>query len=116
MKDSKISSEDYENVKKFYTLLKLSNLRELNRLNNFQDTIILWEIFEQKSEFLKKLFKYNPRKCNSASSYFGCVHCNKRKCCIALVTDAEFIRDFEKTLIGGLARNPYLCTLYIRAI
>ena len=37
MKDSKISSEGYENVEKFYTLLKLSNLRELNRLNNFQD-------------------------------------------------------------------------------
>ena len=38
MKDSKISSEDYQNVKKFYTLLKLSNLGELNRLYNFQDT------------------------------------------------------------------------------
>ena len=32
MKDSKISSEDYENVKKFYALLKLSNLGELNKL------------------------------------------------------------------------------------
>ena len=41
MKDSKISSEDYQNVKKFYTLFKLSNLGELNRLYNFQDTIIL---------------------------------------------------------------------------
>ena len=41
MKDSTISSEDYQNVKKFYTLLKLSDLGELSRLYNFQDTIIL---------------------------------------------------------------------------
>lgn len=38
MKDSKISPEEYENVKKFYALLKLSNLGELNRLYNFHDS------------------------------------------------------------------------------
>ena len=48
MKDSVTSGEDYENVKKFYTLLKMSNLGELNKVYNFQDTIILCEIFEQR--------------------------------------------------------------------
>ena len=107
MKDSKISSEDYQNVKKFYTLLKLSNLGELNRLYNFQDTIILWfhrfHRFENRSELLKQIFTYNPRKCNSASSFSGCVQRNKSKCCIALPIDDEFIRVFAKTLIGGFS-------------
>ena len=91
MKDSVVSGEDYENVKKFYKLLKMSNLGELNKIYNFQDTIIPCEILEQRSDLLKKIFKCNPRKCNSASSFSGCVHCNKSKCCIALPTDAEFV-------------------------
>ena len=98
-----ISTKDYEDVKKFYTFLKLSNLGELNKLCNFQDTIILCEIFEQRSDLLKQIFKYNPRKCNSASSFSGCVHRNKSKCCIALSTDADFVRVFEKTLVGGFS-------------
>ena len=57
MKDSKISLEDYQNVKKFNTLLKLSNLGELNKLYNLQDTIILCNIFEQRSDLLKQIFQ-----------------------------------------------------------
>ena len=50
------------------------------------------------------LNKYsNTRKCNSASSFSGCVHRNKSKCCIALPTDAKYVRAFEKTLIGGFS-------------
>ena len=60
-------------------------------------------IFEQWSDLLKKIFKHNPRKCNSASRFSGCVHRNKSKCCIALPTDADFVRVFEKTLIGGFS-------------
>ena len=92
-----ISEEDYENVKKFYILLKMSNLGELNKIYNFQDTMILCEIFEQRSDLLKGIFKYNP------SSFSGYVHCNKSKCCIALPTDANFVRVFEKALIGGFS-------------
>ena len=80
MKDSVISEEDYVNVKNFYTILKMSNLGELNKIYNFRDTIILAEMFEQRSDFLQKIFKYNPRKCNRASSFSGCVHRNKSKC------------------------------------
>ena len=36
--------------------MKLSNLGELNQIYNFQDTIILCEIFEQRSDLLKKIF------------------------------------------------------------
>ena len=31
------------------------------------------------------------------------MHRNKSKCCIALPTDADFVRVFEKTLIGGFS-------------
>ena len=92
MKDSMISLEDYQNVRKFYRLLKLSNSGELNQLYNFQDTLILCE---QRSELLKDIFKYNSRKCNSASSFSGCDHRNKSKCCIAYLTDAEFVNNVD---------------------
>ena len=72
---------------------------ELNKIFN-SDTIILCEIFEQRSEYLQKLFKYNPRKCNCASSFSDCVHREKSKCLIALPTDAEYVRVLGKTLIG----------------
>ena len=44
------------------------NFEDLGKLHNFQDTIILFKIFEQRSDQLQKLFRYNPRKCNLASS------------------------------------------------
>ena len=83
--------------------MNLSNHGELNQIYNFQHTIILCEIFEQRSDMLQKIIKYNPRKCYSASSFSGCVHRNKSKCCIALPTDVEYVRAFEKTLIGGFS-------------
>ena len=60
-------------LKNFFETMKLKDLGELNKIYNFQDTIILCEIFEQRSMHLQKLFKYNPRKCNSVSSFSGCV-------------------------------------------
>ena len=51
----------------------------------------------------KIIFKFNPRKCSSASSFSSCVHRDKSKCCIALRTDAEHVRVFGKMLIGGFS-------------
>ena len=101
LKEKNISDEEYENVKRFFTVLRLKTLGDLNRIYNFQDTAILCEIFEEQATLLQKLFKFNARKCNSASSFSGCVQRLKSKCCIALPTDAEIVRVFEKTLIGG---------------
>ena len=103
LKDTVLSDEEYENVKKFYKTMKSKNFGGLNKIYSFQDTIILCEIFEQRSSCLQEIFKYNPRKCNSVSSFSGCVHRDKSKCCIALPTDAENVRVFEKTLIGGFS-------------
>ena len=73
--------------------MRLKNPGELNKFYNFQDTIILCEIFELCSSRLQKLFKFNPRNYNSASSFSGCVH-DKSKCMIALPTEAEHVRVF----------------------
>ena len=83
--------------------MKLENLGELNIIYNFQYTIVLCEIFESRATYLQKMFKFNPRKCNSASSFNGCVHRDKSKCLIALPTDVEQVKLFEKTLIGGFS-------------
>ena len=101
LKEKNISDEEYENVKKKFMLLRLKTLGDMNRIYNFQDTLILCEIFEQKASLLEKLFKFNTRKCNSTSSFSGIVHRNKSKCNIVMPTNAEQIRVFEKTLIGG---------------
>ena len=83
--------------------MKLKDMGELNKIYNFQDIIILCEIFEKQSEHLQKLFKYKLRKCNSASLFSDCVHRGKSKCLIALPTDAEHVRVSEKILIGGFS-------------
>ena len=49
-----MTDEEYENAKKFYQAMKLENFGELNKINNFQDTIILCEIFEQQKKKHKK--------------------------------------------------------------
>ena len=101
LKEKNISEEEYDNVKKFCKILKLKTLGDLNRIYNFQDTPILCEIFEERSSLLQKLFKYNARKCNSVSSFSGCVQRLISKCSIALPTNAEIIKVFEKTVMGG---------------
>ena len=100
LKDSAIDDKDYEAVKKFYQTLNLGNLGQLNKLHYFQDTVILGKIFEQRSNRLQELFKFNPRKCNSTRSLSGCVHRDKSKCLIALPTNASHILCFERTVIG----------------
>ena len=101
LKERDIDQEEYENVKKFFSLLKLKTLGDLNKMYNFQDTLILCEIFEQRASRLQQLFKYDARKCNSASGFSGCVHGLKSKCSIVLPTNAEISRVFKTTLIGG---------------
>ena len=101
LKEKNISEEEYENVKKIFRFLRLKSLGDMNKIYYFQDTAILSEIFEKRAFLLQQLFKYNPRKCNSASAFSGCVQRLKSKCLIVLPVDAEMIRVFEKTLIGG---------------
>ena len=83
--------------------MKLQNLGQLHKIYNFKDTIILCETFEQHCSHLQDLLKFNPRKCNSVSPFSSCLHRDKSNCCIALPTDTEHVRVFEKKLIGGFS-------------
>ena len=82
LKGNIISYKKYQSVNKLYKTLKMENLGELNKLYNFQDTIILYEIFESRANFLNKKFNFNLRKCNSASCFSGYVHRDESKCYI----------------------------------
>ena len=55
LKDTKMYNEEYENVKKIYKTMKLANLGKLNKIYNFQDAIILCEIFQQGSLCLQEI-------------------------------------------------------------
>ena len=56
LKDTTMADEEYQDVKKSYQTMILKDLGELNKIYNFQDTIILCEISDQRSDHLQKLF------------------------------------------------------------
>ena len=60
LKDNILTDEEYKNVKKFYQTMKLENLGELNKICNFQGTIILCEMSEQRSSHLQNLLNSIP--------------------------------------------------------
>lgn len=97
-----MSEDEYENVKKFYTTLKLSILGELNQIFKtlpFFAKYLNNDLKNVSITTFQKMFKLKPRKCNSARSFSGRVHRDKSKCFIALPTDAELVRAFKKTLV-----------------
>ena len=101
-KKSIISEEDYKAVKKIYRTQELGNLGQLSKLYNFRDTSWLRYSSGELSTS-KNAFKFNPRKCNSTSSFSGCVYRDKSKCLIPHHTRAEDAFLFERTRIGGLS-------------
>ena len=72
---------------------------ELSKIYYFQDTIILYELFENRANEMTKKLPYNPRKCTLASLLSGCIHFYLPKTTITFPTQADFVNLFEKTLI-----------------
>ena len=101
LNEKNVTDKEYTEVKKFFKIMKMKTLGDLNRVYNFQDVANLCEIFEKRATQLQNLFEYNPRKCSSASGFSGCVQRLQSKFVIALPTDAEIVGIFEKTLLGG---------------
>ena len=81
----------------------MKKLLDLNDIYNFQDTIILCKIFENRANQMMNRFLYSPRKCSSVSSLSGCIHRLLSKTVIALPTKAEIVELSEQTLIGGFS-------------
>ena len=101
LKNEIIDDESHESLKKFWKLMRLNKLSDLN--DNFQDTIVLCEVFENRAIEMEQKFRYNPRKCTSAGSHSGCIHRFLLKEIIAPPTRAEIVDLFEQTLIGGFS-------------
>ena len=88
---------------KLLNLMKMQTLSDLNALYNFQDSIILCEIFENRAGSMNKKFKFNPAKCSSASTLSGATHTHVCKAIISFPTNIEIVELMEKTLIGGIS-------------
>ena len=92
-----VTDEEYEEVKKLWTIMKMTNLSDLNTLNNFQDTIILAEILENRARIMHHKFKYNPLKCSSASTLSGAIQRFQSKVILSFLVNAENVELMEKT-------------------
>ena len=103
LKNSTITDQEYEDVQKLFLLMKMSNLSDLNALYNFQDTIILAEIFENRASIMHQKFGYNPLKCTSASILSGVSQRHRSKMIIYFPFNAGIFELMEKTLIGGMS-------------
>lgn len=55
LKNRVISDEDYENIKTFWQIMCLKKLSDLNNIYNFQDTIILCEVFQNRTKEMIKV-------------------------------------------------------------
>ena len=90
-------------MKTFRNCFGSLDLSDLNALYNFQDTIDLAEIFENRASIMHKKFGYNPLRCSSASTLSGAIQRYTSKVIISFPTNADIIELMEKTLIGGMS-------------
>ena len=82
-----VAGEEYNNSKLLYTLLKMQDMSDLNNFYHAQDEIQLCEIFNNRFEAMFEKSVFNPRKCNSASKFCGCIHREQYKVILALPTN-----------------------------
>ena len=75
----------------------------MNALYNFQDTIILAEIFENGSQSMPEKCKFNRRKCSFASTLSGAIQGDMSKLIIYFPTNADVNALMEKSLRGGMS-------------
>ena len=81
--------------------------RRLQYFVKFSRYTVICEMFESKAILLNEKFKCDPRKCNFASSFSGCVQRNKSKMIIALPTKAETVLLFEKKIYWRIYWSKY---------
>ena len=80
----------------------MRHLGDLNDLYNAQDVILLYELIENRFQFMQDKYGFNPRKCNSASSLSECIERQISKVIISFPTNVEHLEIFE-TVTGGFS-------------
>ena len=73
LKQKFVSDKDYENSYYLYKTLKMRNLNDMNDLYNAQNVVLLCEKIEDRLQLMYDKYRFNPRKCNSASTLSGCI-------------------------------------------
>ena len=81
----------------------MRNLGDTNDLYNAQNVILLYEIGENRFQFMHDRYGFNPRKCISASALSGCIEIEMLRVIIALPTSNEVIDIFEQTITGSFS-------------
>ena len=104
LKTTIITDQEYEDVKKLFCVIKMRNLSDINELYNFQNTMILCEIFESRAQLIHEKYGFNPRRCNSTNTLSDRIQRTQSKVIIELPTDSETVELFKKTLIGVFSR------------
>ena len=75
----------------------------MNDLYNAQDVILLCEIGKNRFQFMHDRYGFNLRKCNSASTWSGCIEREMSRVFIALPTSNGVIDIFEQTITGSFS-------------
>ena len=81
----------------------MRNLGDMNDLYNVQDVNLLCEIIENRFQIMNDTYRFNPRKCNSASSMSGYIEREMSRITLALPTKLEHVEIFEQTVTGGFS-------------
>ena len=81
----------------------MRNLGDINDLYSAQDVILLCGIIESRFQMINDRCRFNPRKCNSASSMSGCIEREMFKEILALPTKLDHVEIFEQTVTGGFS-------------
>ena len=99
------SGDQYECIRKFWNLLQLRKLSDLNEFYNLQDSIILCETFEKRTEEIMKKLPYNPLKCTSASSLSDSMHGYSLEVLILFPTRQNLLRFSKQLSLAALAAS-----------
>ena len=70
----------------------MRNLSDMNDLYNFQDVRLLCEIVIACFEATHKLYVFNPRRCNLASTLSGCIERNISKIILTIPTNTKTVQ------------------------
>ena len=81
----------------------MRNLFDINDLYDFQGTCLLCEIKESRLRATHKMHGFNPRRCNSASTFSCFIERNTSKVIITLPTNNDTVEVFENALTGGFS-------------
>ena len=75
----------------------------MNDLYNAQDAILLTEIIENRFQFMRDSYGFNPRRCNSASTLSSCIEREMDRIISALPTKLEHVEVFEQNITRGFS-------------